>query len=79
VQEGQQTTREKKNKKAGAVPGGSGGIFSGKTLAIIGGASGAALAGILITQSGSSQKCVSPSGDKNCKCVQNQPGTNNCQ
>jgi hypothetical protein len=81
VQEGQQTTREKNNKKkaAGAVPGGSGGIFSGKTLAIIGGASGAALAGILITQSGSSKKCVSPSGDKNCKCNDNQPGNNSCQ
>jgi hypothetical protein len=81
VPEGQQTTREKKNKKkaAGAVPGGSGGFLSGKTLAIIGGASGAALAGILITESGSSKKCVSPSGDKNCKCNNDQPGNTNCQ
>jgi hypothetical protein len=81
VQEGQQTTREKKNKNkgAGAVPGGSGGFMSGRNLAIIGGASGAALAGILITQSGSSKKCMSPSGDKNCKCDQSQPANNNCQ
>jgi hypothetical protein len=81
VQEGQQTTREKKNKKksAGAAPGGSGGMLSGKTLAIIGGASGGALAGILIATSGSSKKCVSPSGDKNCKCNDNQQGNNNCQ
>jgi hypothetical protein len=80
VQEGQQTTREKKKKKkaGGAVPGGSGGL-SGKTIAIIGGASGGALAGILIATSGSSKKCVSPSGDKKCNCQDNQPGNNNCQ
>jgi hypothetical protein len=81
VQEGQQTTHEKKNKKkaGGAVPGGGGGVLSGKTLAIIGGASGAALAGILITTSGSTKKCVSPSGGKDCKCNDNQQGNNNCQ
>jgi hypothetical protein len=57
VQEGQQTTPEKKNKKKadGAVPGGIGKFFPEK-----GGTSGAALAGILITESSSSKKMCKP-------------------
>jgi hypothetical protein len=80
VQQGQQTTREKKKKKkaAGAAPTKEGGFISGKTIAILAGASGGALAGILVATQGST-KCVSPSGDKKCKCTVNQQGNNNCQ
>jgi phosphotransferase system glucose/maltose/N-acetylglucosamine-specific IIC component len=53
VPEGQETTRKKKKRAAGAEPGSSGGghFMSGKTLAILGGASGATVAGILIAES----------------------------
>jgi hypothetical protein len=79
VQEGQQTTREKKKKKkaAGVPPTTEGGFISGKTIAILGGASGAALAGILIAEKGP-KKCVSPSGDKKCKCKKDKDGKEDC-
>jgi hypothetical protein len=78
VPEGQQTTQKKKKKRGGgAVPAASGG-FPTKTVAIVAGAGGAALAGILITGSAGTKKCVSPSSNKTCKC-QTQQGTNNCQ
>ena len=52
VQQGQETTRKKKKKNGGAAPAASRThSVSGKTLAIIGGASGATVAGILIAES----------------------------
>jgi len=78
VQEGEQTTKNRK-RKAGAAPASTGAPISGKTVAILAGVGGgAALAAVLATTSGSSKKCVSP-GTANCKCTQNQQGNNNCQ
>jgi len=78
VQEGEQTTKNRK-RKAGAAPASTGAPISGKIVAILAGVGGgAALAAVLATTSGSSKKCVSP-GTANCKCTQNQQGNNNCQ
>ena len=65
VQEGQESRRRRKKKGGGAIPGGSGGVISGKTLGIIGGAAGAAIAGVLIAENGK-KKCLSASGNKTC-------------
>jgi len=63
TQEGQQTSHKK---KGGAAPGASGGhAISGKTLAILGAASAATVAAILIFDK-DEKKCVSPSGGKKC-------------
>jgi hypothetical protein len=69
VPEGQKTARKKKKKSEGAAPA-AGGMhsISGKTLAVIGGASGATVAGILIAESNKKKKCVSASSNKKCKC-----------
>ena len=65
VREGQQSTRQRKH---GAAKAGGGHIFSGKTLAIIAGAGvAAAAAGVLIMTSTNPKRCVSPSGEKQCK------------
>jgi hypothetical protein len=76
VQEGQHTT--KKKKRGGAAAAGTSSGPPVKTIAIVTGAAGAAAAGIVLANSGSGSKCVSPSGDKK-KCCTNQQGTNNCQ
>jgi len=63
TQERQQTSHKK---KGGAAPGASGGhAISGKTLAILGAASAATVAAILIFDK-DEKKCVSPSGGKKC-------------
>lgn len=68
VQQGENKTVKKRRAAGAAEPGtASGHGISGKTLAIIGGASGAAVAGILIATSKPKEKCVSPSSDKKCK------------
>jgi hypothetical protein len=64
VQEGQETTHKKK-KAAGAEPAaGASHSLSGKTPAIIGGASGGTVAGILIAESNKKKKCVSANARK---------------
>jgi len=79
VQEGQETRRKKKKKGGGAVPAGSGGhVISGKTLAIVGGAAGGTLAGILIAEKGK-QKCLSASGNKKCVCHKKTNNTEVCE
>ena len=79
TQEGQETTHQKK-KKGLAVPAASGGhAISGKTLAIVGGASGATVAAVLIVESNTKKKCVSSSGDKKCKCTKDKNGTEVCE
>jgi hypothetical protein len=81
VPEGQETTRKKKKRAAGAEPGASGGghFISGKTLAILGGASGATVAGILIAESNKKKKCVSSSNNKKCKCKKDSHGKEDCE
>ena len=81
VPEGQETTRKKKKRAAGADPGSSGGghFMSGKTLAILGGASGATVAGILIAESNKKKKCVSSNKDKKCKCTKDKDGKEDCE
>ena len=79
VPEGQESTREKK-KKGGAAPAAGGShAISGKTWAIIGGASGATVAGILIAESNKKKKCVSSANDKKCKCTKDKNGNENCE
>jgi ferric-dicitrate binding protein FerR (iron transport regulator) len=64
VPEGQETRCKKK--REGAAPPASGThVISGKTLAILGAASGATIAGILLLGE-DQKKCVSPSGNKKC-------------
>jgi hypothetical protein len=77
VTEGQQTTKTRRRREAGAAPAASGAPISGKTAAILAGAAGAAAIGAVLATTGSPKKCVSP-GTKNC-CTQNQQGNNNCQ
>jgi len=78
VPEGQETTRKKK-KKGGAAPAAGGThSLSGKTWAIIGGASGATVAGILVAESNKKKKCVSSSNNKKCKCTKDKNGNENC-
>jgi hypothetical protein len=80
VPEGQEATHKKKKKAAGAEPAASSShSISGKTLAVIGGASGATVAGILIAESGQKKKCVSSSGDKKCKCKKDKNGKEVCE
>ena len=81
VPEGQEATHKKRKKKAGgAEPAASSShSISGKTLAVIGGASGATVAGILIAESGQKKKCVSSSGDKKCKCKKDKNGKEVCE
>jgi ribosome-associated protein YbcJ (S4-like RNA binding protein) len=70
VPEGQETKRKKKKKDGGAIPAASGHGISGKTLAIIGGAAGGTIAGLLIAEKGK-QQCLSSSGNKKCVCKKN--------
>jgi hypothetical protein len=51
----------------------------GKTLAVIGGASGATVAGILIAESNKKKKCVSASNNKKCKCKKGKNGKEDCE
>ena len=46
---------------------------------MIGGASGATLAGILIAQSNKKKKCVSASNNKKCKCTKDKHGNEDCE
>ncbi len=52
VQEGEQSTRSRRRKGAGAVPAASGAPLSGKTAAIIAGAAGAAAVGAVLATTG---------------------------
>ena len=79
VPEGQETTRKKK-KKGGAAPAAGGThSISGKTLAVIGGASAATVAGILVAESNKKKKCVSSANDKKCKCKKDKNGNETCE
>ena len=78
VPEGQESTHRKK-KGAATLAGESSHSISGKTWAIVGGASGATVAGILIAQSNKKKKCVSASNDKKCKCKKDQHGNEDCE
>jgi hypothetical protein len=79
VHEGQQTTH-KRRRAGGADPAATGThSISGKTIAIVGGASGATIAGILIAESSKKKKCVSPSGNKKCKCKKDKNGNEDCE
>ena len=78
VSEGQESTHKKK--RGGAAPAAEGShSISGKTLAVIGGASGATVAGILIAQSNKKKKCVSSSNNKKCKCKKDKNGNDDCE
>jgi hypothetical protein len=79
VPEGQESTHKKK-KAGGAAPSAGGtGSISGKTLAVVGGASAATIAGILIAESNKKKKCVSASSNKKCKCKKDKNGKDNCE
>jgi ribosome-associated protein YbcJ (S4-like RNA binding protein) len=78
VPEGQETKRKKRKKGGGAIPAGSGHAISGKTLAIIGGAAGGTVAGILIAEKGK-QKCLSASGNKKCVCHKKTDNVDVCE
>jgi hypothetical protein len=78
VPEGQETKRKKKKKGGGAIPAGGGHAISGKTLAIVGGAAGGTLAGILIAEKGK-QKCLSASGNKKCVCHKKTDNVDVCE
>jgi len=78
VPEGQESSHKKK--KAGASPAAEGShSISGKTWAIVGGASGATVAGILIAESNKKKKCVSASNNKKCKCTKDKHGNEDCE
>jgi hypothetical protein len=78
VSEGQESTHKKR--KAGGVPVSDGAhSISGKTLAIVGAASGATIAGILIAESNKKKKCVSASNNKKCKCKKDKNGNDDCE
>lgn len=78
VQEGQEATHKKR--EGGAAPAAQGThSISRKTLAIIGGASGATVAGILIAEANKKKKCVSSSNDKKCKCTTDKNGKQTCE
>jgi len=80
VPQGQESSRKKKKKSGGAAPAAGGGhALSGKTLAIVGGASGATVAGLLIAESNKKKKCVSASNNKKCKCTKDKNGNENCE
>jgi hypothetical protein len=78
VPEGQESTHKKEKGGAAPAPESSHSI-SGKTLAIVGGASGATVAGILIAQSNKKKKCVSASNNKKCKCTKDKHGNEDCE
>jgi hypothetical protein len=78
VQEGEQTTKNRRKKAGGAVPAASGAPISGKTAAILAGAAGAAAAGTVLATTGK-KKCISPSGDKKCKCEKDKNGNEKCE
>ena len=79
VPEGQESTHKKK-KKGGAAPAAGGShAISGKTLAIVGGASAATVTGILIAESNKKKKCVSSANDKKCKCKKDKDGKEDCE
>jgi len=77
VPEGQETKRKKKKKGGGAIPAAGGG-FPVKTLAIVGGAAGGTVAGILIAEKGK-KKCLSASGNKKCVCKKNDKFQDVCE
>jgi len=77
VPEGQETKRKKKKKGGGAVAAAGGGLPV-KTLAIVGGAAGGTVAGILIAEKGK-QKCLSASGNKKCVCKKNDKFQDVCE
>ena len=79
VPEGQESTHNKK-KKGGAAPAAGGShAISGKTWAIVGGASAATVTGILIAESDKKKKCVSSAKDKKCKCTKDKRGNEDCE
>ena len=78
VSEGQESTHSKR--KVGATPAAEGSHWiSAKNIAIIGGASGATVAGILLAQSNKKKKCVSASNSKKCKCKKDNRGNEDCE
>jgi hypothetical protein len=79
VRQGQETTP--KEEKGGGAERASTGThsISGKTLGILGAASVATVAGILIAESNKKKKCISPSGDKRCKCKTDKNGKEDCE
>ena len=77
VPEGQETKRKKKKKGGGAIPAAGGG-FPLKTVAIVSGAAGGTVAGILIAEKGK-QKCLSASGNKKCVCKKNDKFQDVCE
>jgi hypothetical protein len=78
VPEGQESTHKKRT--GGAAPAAEGThSISGKTLAILGGVSGATVAGILIAASNKKKKCVSASNNKKCKCKKDNKGNEDCE
>lgn len=81
TEEGQESAHKKKRKEGGAVPAATGmdGV-SGKTVALVAGTLGATAAGLAIIESDTGpKKCVSPSGDKKCKCKKDKNGKENCE
>jgi hypothetical protein len=80
VPEGQEATHKKRRRAAGAVPAAGGThSISGTTWALLGGASGATVAGILIATSNNKKKCVSASNNKKCKCKKDKNGKEICE
>jgi hypothetical protein len=80
VSEGQESTHKKKKKTGGAPPAAQGTHpISGKTLAVVGGAAGATVAGILIAESNGKKKCVSASNNPKCKCKKDKNGNEVCE
>ena len=78
VKEGQQSSYKKRKAGGAALGPQAAHSLSGKTLAIIGGATGATVAGILIAESNKKKKCVSSSNNKRCKCTIDKHGNENC-
>jgi len=79
VPEGQESTHKKRTGGAAAPAAEGTHSISGKTLAILGGASGATVAGILIAASNKKKKCVSASNNKKCKCKKYKKGNEDCE
>jgi len=46
---------------------------------VVGGASAATVAGILVAESNKKKKCVSSANDKKCKCKKDKNGNEDCE
>jgi hypothetical protein len=79
TQEGQETTHKKKKRGGGAAPAAGGTEIDVKTVALASAAVGGMAAGLLIAESNNDKKkCVSPSGNKKCKCKKDKHGKEEC-